>query len=628
MSFATPPGTALPRLLARLAPAVFAALLVVLPACEAAMQDAVALPGADDEAAAPPEPGRGDDGGVCYENGAGQCVVATAGCDPNTITGSAVERCATCETGGTDVEICGASTTARCFDLDQGGLCQRCVTDSGEVLYDDCAAGADDLSSLTCEPVSYDSDEDTTCEVCRDDNGYVITQSCRPNAATCIDVVRSGRLCEECFTETGELAYRECEAPDLDPRVCEAYGGFSGQCVDCYGADDELLSHQCTLGIGLDGGASAPGESSSSYCDQVLDPSGRSCERCYSSTGSLISETCVDDAAYSPARCEELRFTYQVCLVCVDDTGAESLTQCQSTTSACADPASCPPPPCTNRYLDDGTLCRTCPTSTAGETESRCMSGGDLLCDVQDEYSETPPADSESDPGVVNEVCTVCTVSGEVVYSPCSTDGTVPPQPVCSPTTTADNVSCEVCVDPATGEEIYTSCPEAAPPPQQSEACLETTGVPLTGASGQQLYLPAEGAAEPDAAVADCVLCSPSGNAGDPANTGGCLMQHECTSSGTDASVCEERTAVLYDPTQCAEPWGDATGSGALVAAMAWLLEQHGVVVYALDDEGVSPDFTGACEGCDCPRGDRYTFEVSAEDAALLLNLGLGFYAP
>ncbi len=449
--------------------ALFALLFVgsfwVLPGCDMSME--AMAPG--DNLAGGADAGA--EGAECYENDVGQCVLASEGCDPADISGSVVERCAACDGGG--VQVCGPARTARCFELELAGPCQRCVTDDGQVLYDDCAAPADELGDLLCESVSYDSDDaradETTCEVCRDANGQVVRESCRPNATECRDVIVNGRDCQECFTAEGELAYRECERADLDPRVCEVYGGAGGSCVDCYGDDDELLSHECTSGGSFDGGVGAPARDAS-YCDEVLDPAGRTCERCYSETGTLVSESCVDDVEAAPGRCQQLTFSEQSCLVCVDDSGQEASTQCESTTNACASPDACPVPSCENTYTADGTLCRTCPTSNAAAdgSETRCMSDSDLVCVTDQSFSEAPPPEGGDDPALVSEVCTVCSAAGVEQYRACSSDGSVPPQPVCSAKSSADGAACEECVEAASGDVVYSSCDERgpAPPPE------------------------------------------------------------------------------------------------------------------------------------------------------------------
>lgn len=421
--------------------------------------EALSLSRGDDEAGADAGSARSDS---CFTNPEGECVVTSEGCDPASIRGSALERCASCEQGGVGYEICGPAKTARCFDLELGQPCQRCVTDDGEVLYDDCSARVDQFGDLHCEAVAYEG-ADADCEVCRDDHGVVVRESCRPNASRCEERVVNGRACRECFTAEGAFAYRECEPADLDPAICEVYGGAEGRCVDCYGADNELLSHECTTtpppGLGTEPGPRPP-EAPPSYCDSMTDPAGRSCTLCYNADGGLVEEQCDDGTSRSPARCEELLFREQVCLVCVDGNGQESSTQCSRAPDSCEGiAAECgPAPPCENRYRDDGTLCRTCPTANGDET--LCMSGGGLTCETVQEFDETPPIGGVGDPGLTSEVCTVCRAPGmeEPVYSVCSSDGTVPPQPVCSTRETADDVMCEVCVAPGGGDEVYSSC--------------------------------------------------------------------------------------------------------------------------------------------------------------------------
>lgn len=396
----------------------------------------------------------------CASTPDGDCGVTGDGCDPREIFEDGSERCARCAYQGEPYDICGAPRTARCFVLDHGAPCERCVTDEGEVLYDDCATRADDFVELSCEAVAYEG-ADLVCEVCRDDHGVVVRESCRPNASHCEDRVVNGRACRECYTDEGDLAYRECQRADIDPVVCEAYGSSVAQCIDCYGANDELLSHECSMpippGAGHGGEMPMPGPS---YCDSVIDPSGRSCTSCYSAAGDLVEEHCDDVDVGRPARCEQLAFLEQTCFVCVDDDGQESSTQCSPNSDSCrTSPIACPaPPPCENRYRDDGALCRTCVTSS-GESETLCMSGGGLVCETEQEFSESP-SPGRGEPALTSELCTVCRAPGmpEPVYRACSTDGTVPPQPVCSTRAQEDGSTCEICVAPGSAEEVYSTC--------------------------------------------------------------------------------------------------------------------------------------------------------------------------
>lgn len=598
-----------PSLLSRaLCRALLLAGLVLVGGCAEGLS--AVYPGADSEAG-------GSSRDVCSPDEAG-CALSDDGCSPGAIRDSGGQRCAGCEGTFGEVEICGVPVEGRCFDLEAPELCQRCVTDDGRVLYDDCVERADDFSELACESVSYPDDDggSRSCQVCRDDAGRVVRESCRPDAATCGEVMRGGRACTECLTAEGELAYRECPTPDIDPRRCEVYGNSQGSCTDCYGEDDELLLHECSV-IQTDAGAEAP--SLGGYCEELADPSGLTCQRCYDPNGGLASETCTETTS-GPERCELLDYTDQTCLLCVDGDGEETFTGCEA--KSCPEGDTCAPAACTNEYLPNGTLCRTCPVAGSDETQTRCLSDGQLYCETEQEFVSDPNSSGE----VQSELCVVCRdgLDGPEVYRHCGLDGSAAATPLCYGVA-GQSGFCEVCEDPESGEEVYSSC-GPAPPAAFDGQCLEQDGLALKDDEGAALSLPS---GEP--AVVDCFACGADGGA-PPEGEGRCELRASCTSESDGDSVqpvpadpCPALTALYYDPLQCnGDPWGETVGVDGVAGAMAWLLSEHGVVVYTLSDSPVL--VSGVCEACDCPRGDRLTLLVSEPDAALLLELELGFY--
>jgi hypothetical protein len=566
----------------------------------------------------------------CFANATGECVVATEGCDPSAIDAAGGERCAVCSVDGEVVDVCGEPEVAFCFDLEAPEPCQRCVTQDGVVLFDDCYESPEQLADLTCENVTYEDDTAagaTTCEVCRDQTGRLVSETCRPDADECFDVVVEGRACVECFAG-GELAYRECEQTNLDPRVCEAYGEGDLMCVDCYGEADQLLSHECSVG----GPITPP-----AFCDEYLDPDGRHCEVCYSQDGDVVSEFCDDVPNTGVERCEELSFSDQTCLLCVGAEGEPTFTECWS--NVCPDDPTntmeCPPPPpCETHFADDGSVCRTCPT-LGGESETLCLEGGDLFCSLEEVIEEPVPGndpDPNQPPAIV--VCQVCRdgPDGPVVYEECEDTSTEPP--VCMETVSPDGVVCEQCFDPATGFELFNTCEG-----QPADMCFDEVGV-LRGENGGELFLPADASdGTNDALLAEysCYFC---GDADDPQGLNGygdCVLRPDACGGvqpqpgdpddpNTDPAVCSVGVVVVYEPMQIEpDPWGSSDGIDGMVNALTWLLSNHGVAAYSVTHEPVDENFV-ACEGGECPRGDRLYFSVTEQDALMLLNLGVGFF--
>lgn len=573
-----------------------AALLGLLSACADVRFDGLA----------PSEP-------ECARNSAGECVLDSEGCSADDISTDATGEfvCATCDGGA--VEICGGREVAVCFDQETGTgeTCQRCVTERGEVLYDDCALSPDAVADLTCEVVRYESpqdgadagaappamDESVACEVCRDGAGRVVTEVCRPEADECHEVMIDGRMCTEC-TQDGAFAYRVCPRDDLDPARCEAYGNDQGRCVDCYADDGALLTHECQV---------YGDEASGGLCELVAFPDGSACRTCYDETGAVLSETCAPPR--DAMRCEQLVYTEQTCVVCVDDTGAAVLTDCRR--NDCADDESCPPPPpCEVHYQDDGTLCRLCPVAGSDEPERRCLTGGELYCSYQEVYEEpAEPGAPEPSPSI----CVVCTdgEDGSVVYESC--EGAVATPIVCEPGLDATGVSCEVCYDPSTGEQAYTSC---ADEPMQ---CAAEAGIQLLGANGEPLFVPGPSGSEPAPAVADCVAC-PDGADGSSSEPDRCSLRDPCAISSPDES-CPARARLLYHPTQCADPWGPTTSTDDLVALLTFFLDVHEVPIWRATLYPPSPS-TPPCEACDCPTGARLKVEAFTKHEAILLEHG------
>lgn len=626
-----------PALSLLLAPALAGCFGALLPAPEPGLEDV----------AGPPSSAASRDAEGCYANAAGGCVVTTPGCDPSALQTPGGEVCARCEGSGRgDVEICGTPEEARCFDLEApaGGACQRCVTETGAVLYDDCAADLFD-GDLSCETVQQGegatdaldaevracrSDADcgageacflgaprqegvceplsdgVRCEVCTDGRGQVVREVCRPEADQCEEVQLSdGRVCTEC-TLNGQLAWRDCSEVDLDPRVCEAYGDGAARCVDCYGAAGELLLHRCTL-------PAATGKAAAGFCDVEALPGGGTCTTCFDPNGGVVSETCDETSDWT--RCEELVFTDQRCVVCVDAGGAAQFTDCRR--RGCAEGEGCPPPPaCEVREAADGAYCRVCPVEGIDEREQRCMSSGALFCSFEDRFEEPSDPDRSVDESPSGEVCLVCAdiEGGEEAYRSCADNG--PEPPVCVVRDEEGGARCEICYDAANGAEVYSSC-GAAPAPAAGQ-CSADAARELLGPDQERLRLP--GSEAP--AVAACEACGLDAGAPERAT---CWVQPPACPEDTAASAAPgacslEVERYRYEATQCADPWGSSVGPEGLRGLLGWLLGRYGILGWSA--ESVSTPLEQGCAACDCPAGVALTLYVDPDYEDVMLELG------
>jgi len=571
----------------------------------------------------------------CFANSAGTCVAATSGCSPESISGGNGERCASCSEGGESFEICGAPTVGTCFQVEDPEPCTRCFTDDGATVYSDCGDVAA-TAVLDCEQTVYEPTPDQpngeSCEVCRDGTGRVVSETCGLELPDeCHEETVEGRACEVCTRDGQEVSF-VCEAPTLSepPRVCESYASDTGSCVDCYGADDQLLLHECTFGEGADVVA---------FCETITEPSGLVCERCLNDDGFVVTESC-DVPQPGLERCQDLSYEFDGefigCFVCVDEQNVFTVADCWSSQCNETDPGdpaggpapnTCAPPACSNSY-ENGQACRTC-TSATGDSSTQCVAEGDIYCQEEEVFFDPPPSDpgdpNEPAPPAEVQVCTVCrdTQTGEEVYRDedcgAGTGGVV-----CEPAINVDGTPCEICYDDFGFDPIYSTCGD-------NSMCGVELNVSLLDPQGGQLFLPsseANGQATP--AVADCSFCE-AGVDSFPLEDGGyCVMQREACavdSDDTEPVPCSSEVPyrLAFDLTQCADPWGASDGIDGLLNAMTWALREHELVTFSVSH--TLPNAPPAqCEACDCGRGDTFLFELSYDDAQRLLALNLGFY--
>jgi hypothetical protein len=596
----------------------------------------------------------------------GAPALTTPGCAPDRIAVRGAERCASCSLSGDDeaVVICGVPETAVCETRQNsdGLACQLCIGVNGDILFDDCfPSAAAARMNAQCE-TSDGSGDDEGCTTCFDAAGTVVLSACGPRTESCVESQVDGVACRVC-TANGVQVSSTCPALDLDPRSCTTYGDTEGRCIDCFDDDGALLSHQCT----------ATGREDSLACSQTVQPEGLVCTECIDAGGAVVSRSCAP-ALPQPQRCAELGFREQTCLMCVDADDVVVRVECRrndcvSASTACRVDADCPtdfacfdgtcvpaqgnenddgpeavvapcepPPPCENLIDDAGDVCRACP-SAEGTTQTLCMPASRLVCESMLE-SQLPP-EPENDSATSGEVegddtppplgrqCTLCrdAPTGVEVYRDCEGNGAIAP-PSCSDGIDVGDEMCSVCSDAVTGDAVYRSCP--------TTTCADMVSSVLWNADGTRLVYDG-----PLARVtsATCEFCR-SGDAHlelerhasfEPR----CVVDNPCTNGSLEeadpAVPCPVTAGLTVVPRRCGVPWQGYVDAEALAGAGVHA-ERRGLLsfllaadVFVVSIGSAAGEATEACDGCNCPRGDRLSVEVWANDltrtAALLGDL-------
>lgn len=586
-------------------------------------------------------------------------AIATPGCDADLRVSDAGVVCADCDfvsdPGLAPSTICGLADVAVCETRENGlgNACQLCVTDDGTILYDDCFAGQADRESAFCEDFAGASDAEV-CSACFDADGNTTSTTCTPRSDECHDVVdASGRVCSEC-TRDGAVVYRACESVDIDPAVCRAYENDLGRCVDCLDDTGALLSHACTPvggGVGI-------------VCDETVSPEGLACTICVDENGTPVDQSC--DAVVA-SRCEQLNFTEQSCIVCVDDGNAVTTIDCQRNdcdvaTAACRTDADCatgqvcfdgacvapndgnsggpgepvaPPPAtceapaaCTMSLNAAGDPCRTCPfTDDTGavQQETLCLSASSLTCSVVVEGTGSGGAADPTDPTQQGRSCVVCadTASGVEVYRDCAGNGNVLP-PYCVDEPKTDGSLCAVCYDSVENTPVYTSCPDTP----GGETCFALESTTLNDASGAPLGVTV-GDVTSDAVVS-CKQCSASADtigvdAAEAARSfsSSCALTNVCEDpyGSSFAESCPSTTTLTLAPSVCANPYdawifADQNADADVVtlrAILAFALSDHALALAGARVVAAGDASACAIDDCACDTGARV--EVSVKDA-------------
>jgi hypothetical protein len=530
--------------------------------------------------------------------GEASTVVATAGCDVQAIVdrGDGV-TCATCVADDGDTEICGLVDVARCESREdsRGEPCSYCATEFGEILFDSCFSD-DPIAFVQCESSEgperpKSGEEQFLCETCTDADGVVVARSCEPRSDECHIEDDSGVSCRVC-TRDGDVVVRNCRQPDIAPRSCEAYGDVNvvGRCIDCYGDDDELLSHTCTL-------AEDPFVS----CSESVTPEGLRCLSCFDANGAQVERSCGAIQPDELRQCALLDYSEQSCVVCLNARGEPQLLECDRTT--CAEATDCPPPPeCTFELGGGGELCRTCPTD-AGELEQVCVVETNLVCaGIEAEREASCLSCSDLDTGVE-------------VYRRCDDQASAPP--TCFFFETDDGQECEVCTDPESNDVTYANCP--------TQTCYEVGDFTLLAADGNTA-LQFDNAP----AVASCDECAMT--ASDPSTEGGefqalCALRPDCPIDLTSPdAACEGTVAFRVTPRFCENPWENAGfpstapgGVDELLHMLSFALQANLALVAVQSAPSFAPP---TCEdACACERGDVMEIVARPEDAALVVEL-------
>ncbi|MBM4282091.1 MAG: hypothetical protein FJ137_15470 [Deltaproteobacteria bacterium] len=571
-------------------------------------------------------------------------AVVTPGCDPATIVTAGDAVCATCSFAPVDDDaaprppsaICGDAVVAPCETRQNsvGAACQLCVTDAGELLYDDCfTADARAPEGRACETSPGDTPGEE-CRTCFDADGSVVSVGCGPRAESCEDAVVDGRACQVC-TADGAVVSSTCAPPDLDPSRCVAFGNELGRCVDCYD-DNTLLSHECT-----DAGAGG-----TVVCSQTVAPEGLVCTVCTDAAGAVVERAC-EPALPQPARCADLVYAEQRCVVCVDASDVVVRVECHrndcDTALACRVDGDCPadlacfdgacvpvagrgaeepgaaacpaPPACTNDVDRSGNVCRTCPRDD-GVTETRCMPSSRLSCETMPE-DRLPDAgaslgeDGERSPEQPSQgrVCTLCrdAPSGVEVYRDCEGNGAVPP-PFCFDDVDVGGARCTLCVDAVSGAPVYRSCPLDTCAGMHTDVLVDDGGRPFAfdGPIAQIGRVTCEQCRQGDTVVTEDVVGRFQPR---------CIVDSPCTNQPADPTQpCPLTTRLVLAPLSCAQPWDgfdESVGEADELRAVLEFLLHGGVFAVSAEQTATA---TEACDACTCERGDRIAVEVWSYD--------------
>lgn len=557
----------------------------------------------DGECVDPPAP----DGGPEVEpdcNEPGACPIAN--CDVETISeGPNGTTCATCPSDQGEAQICGFAETARCESREnsRGEPCSFCATDFGEILYDSCFT-SDPGQQLNCErseqPVEPGTVEELVCETCTDIDGNVVSTSCEPAHDSCeTGPNESGLICRVC-TRDGEVVVTDCEQPIISPRSCEAYQNEVGRCVDCFGDDDELLTHFCTLA-----------EDTFISCSDSVTPEGLLCTSCFDQNGVQTDRFC-DQVDPTLQQCALLDYSEQSCVVCLGVDGFPALYECaRKACDATVDKNCAPPPECEFEFGESGELCRTCPTDAGDLIEQQCVFETNLQCEqLFDDFT--------------GGVCLSCKDigSGVEVFRRCD-NGSLPPTCFEQDDGTGTGGTCEVCVDSVSNEQVYAACP--------AQTCYDVGQFELFSAQGNSLFV------NDQVAAADCSECA--ANADDGVTAAG-DFQAVCTLRAVNVcgpldltnpdAACEGTVAFTLRPQLCENPWevagfqsGFQATSLEMLDIMSFALATADIGISAVQYQGIDPNTppSDCVEQCGCLRGDLVELVVSPDQAAAVVEL-------
>lgn len=564
------------------------------------------------------------DGDCLREEIADLCLDNPAGCAEirisQQVSGLLCELCVD-DAGETIYQRCGGAEHAECNrqETDDGVTCSICRTAGGDEYYNSCHRAPNSAYASSCEGVSSSSGE--RCEVCYDDQGNVISRTCFEAGYWCEERLEGDQWCEVCYDEE-DLVSEICEPANsrwrssddgVSPDYCEGFTAADGYtCHVCYDQEGAIVAHDCS------------GEESV-RCETFYPDDGSVCEVCYDSTGRVSGQSC--SGSIGGEECGEYRTEAGTCYMCFDEAGVVTYRDCRSScvdagmtctsdddcamNSVCFEGlCSCEASPsCTLFTREDGTLCEIC----GDLNDDGFIDEDDAVC-----FPDTPGSsicsqewhEASDGPG---SWCTVCASEVGGVSEACEPERAAFGVS-CLVEEREDSGICQVCRDLA-GGVFHHSCP---------------------GLACEGKIIDAQGVTEQPVS---CQACRWDG----ALYSLGCDLDAVCT-AGQSVGGPDEPPQNLWggedacgnvwlrrEPLQCnGTPWlhwwiADHPDGGfnpehegeILRAYYAQLIPAIEVAAYRIEHA-----FVSNCMECSCPRGDVIFVYVSAAGGELLADLG------
>ena len=223
------------------------------------------------------------------------------------------------------------------------------------------------------------------------------------------------------------------EALPIAPRECARYADDQGTCVDCWGDDGALVSHQCTQ-------AEAP-----LACHRAVQGDGRSCWTCSDENGVEAVHQC--DVVSRTEQCDVLQFSSGTCTLCVDGANNPTYFACDDGAAAARDVQEC-----FFSNDDDRALCVNCPVPESDTLSERACMGEPVLSCVLD--ANAPDNEEGAGVGQAPSECLQCTGPAGAADEVCGYS--LPP--ACERDVDANQEPCARCTNVNTGVVVYDDC--------------------------------------------------------------------------------------------------------------------------------------------------------------------------